>query len=354
MTAVTAAVVLAWGGAASAESGAVSLAKGGKQPHAAVGPDGCAVVVWAAGDSVMAAVAPKAGDPFGAPVKVADCGGLMAGMRRGPRVAAAAGTIVATAIGKSDGNLKAWASSDGGATWSGPATVNGSGGAAKEGMSDLAAGPKGTFHAVWLDLRDGETQIWAAASADGGKTWTEAKVYKSPSGSVCECCNPSIGVDPQGKVYVLFRNSLEGNRDMYLVSSPDGGKTWGKAMKLGLQSWKLGQCPMLGGAVAAAGGKPSAIWARDNNLFLSGATGGEQPLGNGRFPWATAGPGGVFAVWQKGRDESPLFLMRARGGTAPLGQGAYAVVGGDPKAGVVAAWEADGGIVAMTVAKAGK
>lgn len=340
-----------------ADTGAapVSGNGGGKQPHAAVAPDGRAHVVWASGDAIYCATAPKVGDKFGDPVKAGDVGGLMAGMRRGPRVAATADAVVAAGIGKSGGDLAAFRSEDGGKTWAGPVSVNGAGGAAREGMADLCASPKGAFHAAWLDLRAGKTQIWAAASSDHGATWKETKVYESPSGSVCECCNPAVSADGSGKVYVLFRNSIDGSRDMFMAASPDGGKTWGKAGKVGNQTWKLAQCPMSGGSVASASGKPMAIWTKDAGLFLSPGGTGEQPLGNGRFPWIAAGPGGSFAVWQKGRDESQLFVMRPKGGAVPLAdRGAYAVVAGDPKAGAIAAWEADGGIVAVALAKGGK
>lgn len=340
---------------AEAESGVATVSKsGGKQPHAAVAPDGRAYVVWASGSAIECAVAPKVGDAFGDPVKVGDVGGLMAGMRRGPRVAATAKAAVATGIGK-DGSLVAFRSEDGGATWTGPVTINGASGAAREGMSDLAAGAKGTFHAVWLDDREGKKQVWAAVSADDGKSWTETKVYQSPSGAVCECCSPSAAADGQGRVYAMFRNSLDGFRDMYMAVSPDGGKSWGKAMKLGTGSWKLNACPMAGGAVAAADGKPMSVWVRETGVYMSGPGGGEQSMGKGFAPWVAQGPDGTYAVWQSSREGGKVFLMRPRAGAAPLGpSGSYPVVGGDPKGGVVAAWEADGQIVAAPLRKAGK
>ena len=73
---------------------------------------------------------------------------------------------------------------------------------------------------------------------------------QSPDGSVCQCCHPSVAIDSRGVIQVLFRNSLGGQRDMYLCSSTDGGQTFGKAIKLGQGSWNIDHCPMDGGNLA--------------------------------------------------------------------------------------------------------
>ena len=40
-------------------------------------------------------------------------------------------------------------------------------------------------------------------------------------------------MDGSNDVYVMFRNALGGNRDMYVARSRDGGKTFGAAAKVG-------------------------------------------------------------------------------------------------------------------------
>ena len=36
-------------------------------------------------------------------------------------------------------------------------------------------------------------KIYLSSSEDGGKSWSKSRlVYRSPEGSVCECCKPSI------------------------------------------------------------------------------------------------------------------------------------------------------------------
>ena len=97
--------------------------------------------------------------------------------------------------------------------------------------------------------RDGDVLAWR--SADDGATWqANVWVYRSPDGNVCECCHPSIMVSDDA-VHVMFRNSLAGNRDMYVATSKDDGKTFVPAKKVGQGSWKLNACPMDGGMLAA-------------------------------------------------------------------------------------------------------
>ena len=98
------------------------------------------------------------------------------------------------------------------------------------------------------------------------------RVYQSPDGHICECCQPVAAVDAQGRVAVMWRNWLGGTRDLYLTTSADGGKTFAAAQKLGTGTWKLNGCPMDGGAVAFNPlGKPLAVWRRKKAVAHSNA-----------------------------------------------------------------------------------
>src|SRR4051812_30324045 len=213
-----------------------------RQPQAAIDPQGDIYVAFGAGESIYCSKSTDKGLSYAAPVKVADVPKLALGMRRGPRIAAGKGFVAITAIGHEAGNLLAWRSTDGGKHWQGPIPVNDSSRDAREGLHAMAVGPDGQLYCVWLDCRDQERgkRIFGAGSSDGGKTWTENKeIYRSPSGSVCECCHPSATFDSQGGIYAMWRNSIAGNRDLYVAASRDGGQTFGRAVKLGTGSWEL-------------------------------------------------------------------------------------------------------------------
>lgn len=321
---------------------------GGEEPQEAVTPDGKAYIVFSETGRIFFASTQKLGQPFTPPVKISEEKDLATGMRRGPRIAASSQTIVITAV--AHGELLSWNSLDTGTTWQGPRKVNGQSGSAQEGFCALTSSPKGIFHAAWLDTRRGKHEIWSASSTDQGASWVESKVYHSPSGTVCECCHLGIAANKDGNVYILFRNLISGNRDMYLSVSHDQGQTWEKPSKIGRKHWALNACPMAGGSVTVnPSGQAVSIWSKEANLFLTTSVDEETSFAQGEKPWMTSGPGGIYIVWQKGRQ---IFSKNPSGSISLLSQdGNYPSVGGDSKGGVIAAWEDHGVILAKVLAK---
>jgi BNR repeat protein len=242
-----------------------------------------------------------------------------------------------------DGDLLAWRSTDGGKSWSAPVRVNDVMGSAREGLHAMASGGKDTLFAAWLDLRANGTRVYGASSTDGGATWSANRmVYESPSGMVCQCCHPSVTVDGSGNVFVMFRNSLEGSRDLYLTRSADGGKTFDPARKLGRGTWRLEACPMDGGALTLdQDGRVATVWRREGTLFVSDAEGPEKPLGSGRNPAAATTTRGTYGAWTEGK----VVWLRRPTATQPE---VIAEDGGFPSlatladGSVVVAWESNG------------
>lgn len=342
-------IIIALAGRALADEPARVSASidGAKQPSAAVSRSGKVFVAFGAGSAVHCATSEDGGKTFAAPVKIADVEGLMLGMRRGPRVAAGEKTVCVTAIGKA-GDLLAWTSPDG-KTWAGPNKVNDHDGAAKEGLHALSASTGDELACAWLDLRADGTALEIATSKDGGATWAKnVTAYRSPEGHICECCHPSVAFDAKGGVLLLFRNWLEGARDMYVVRSKDG-KTFGKAAKLGAGSWPLKTCPMAGGAVAALpDGNACAAWVRDQQVFLTTPKEPERALGDGRQPWLAVGPSGPYVAWVTRGGEVTSLAPNARSNARLSLKGEWPVVAASPdaKGPVVAAWEENGAVVA--------
>lgn len=301
-------------------------------------------LVFGQGQALFYAASGDSGRTFGAPVSLASEGRLALGMHRGPRVALTAKAVVVTAIlgGRDDGDLFAWRSTDEGRTWSEPVRLNRVPAAAREGLHSMAAA--GDFVAVtWLDMRAPGTRVFAAVSSDGGATWSEDRlVYESPSGTVCQCCHPSVAVSAKGRVAVMFRNAIEGARDLHLTVSTDGGRTFGPAEKLGNGTWPLSGCPMDGGALAMdARGDVVTVWRREKELFLARPGQAEERLGTGRDPViAIATDGASRVAW---RGEAGLVVVDpkhgeprdlAEGGQAPA---LLALADGT----LLAAWERD-------------
>ncbi len=278
-----------------------------REAQVAIGSDHRIYVAYGVGNTTFVSVSQDEGKTYGSPIKVAESGKLSLGMRRGPRIVAHNGIVTVTSTyamqgGGRDGDILAFKSTDYGKTWSTRVKVNDVEGAAREGLHAMAIAPDGTIACTWLDLRSKGTKIFASISKDGGSSWSENRlVYASPSGSVCECCHPSVAYDQNGKLFIMFRNSLDGARDMYLAGSTDGGRTFASGSKLGLGTWMLNACPMDGGNFVLDGlGQVKAFWRRENNVFLSKASGSETLLSQGRQPWMATGSEGDYLVWSDG------------------------------------------------------
>ncbi len=65
----------------------------------------------------------------------------------------------------------------------------------------------------------------------------------------------------------MFRNWLNGSRDLYKMESDNSGSSFSKAVKLGTDTWKLNGCPMDGGGIVFYNNKVHTIWRRHDQLF---------------------------------------------------------------------------------------
>ena len=313
--------------------------RGAVQPQVAVTPSGRIHVVFGK-DTAIYHTASADGRSFSAPVKIGELEKLALRMRRGPRISATDKLIVVTAISHAEGNLHSWTSADGGATWKEGAKLNDADKSAREGLHAMSGDGKGLVFATWLDLRNTGTELWSAASRDGGATWgANARVYQSPDGHICECCQPGAAVDPQGRVAVMWRNWLGGSRDLYLATSADGGKTFAAAQKLGTGTWKLNGCPMDGGALAFNPlGKPLAVWRREKAVLVSKTPAEELRLSDAAVqPVIAFGKGGPYFLWEH---ESGLMLQRGSSAPVRFAENAQAAsIAATPDRSPVVVWE---------------
>ena len=274
-----------------------------QQPQVAVGAKGEIHVVFGQKDgAIYHTVSVDEARTFRAPVKIGALPKLALGMHRGPRLAVAGERVVVTAISHEGGDLLAWTSTDRGATWTGPATLNTAPKSAREGLHAMA-GSGERVAVAWLDLRNSGTELWGALSKNGGASWEpDARIYQSPDGSVCQCCAPSLAFGPRGELAAMWRNALGGARDLYAALSRDGGQTFGAAEKLGAGTWKLNACPMDGGGIvfprASDTGKPLTIWRREGTLYLASPGADEEMLGEGRDAILASTNRGVLMAWQ--------------------------------------------------------
>lgn len=291
-------------------------------------------VVYGKGDSIMYSLSADNGKSFSAAQLVGVLPQLVASHMRGPQIAATSTGITIIACDK-PGNIFSYYKDESG-KWSEPARINDVDTVSKEGLMALGADGKNTF-AAWLDLRDKHNKIAGAQSADGGKTWSKnIIVYASPDTSVCECCKPSVAVKGE-QVYVMFRNWLQGNRDLYLIQSADAGNSFGIAKKLGNGSWALSGCPMDGGGLIINDKNiPETIWRRNNNIYICEPGQPEVSIGEGKSCTIESVNGKNVYAWT---ENGEIVVHKPQGMKKSLGKGQLPVIKRAGNEHLVCIWE---------------
>lgn len=325
---------------------AVSVSAFGKQPAIAVDKAGNIEVVFGQEDEIFYTASTNGGKSFSPPESVGKQPKLALGMTRGPQIVTTEDyTVIAAAA--HTGKIMAYRKKNNETTWSKPVNILHADTTAKEGFVAVASGKGNTVFAAWLDLRlDRKNNIFFAYSHDGGETWSEGTlVYTSPEGRVCPCCRPSITADQKGNVYIMFRNELEGARDMYVAHSRDGGKSFSPAQKSGTGTWILEACPMDGGAISLdANGKVGATWRRENTIYYAEPGSAEQKVGEGRASSLAKTTKGSYVVWQQ--SSRIMAITPNQLGIETIGAGAYPRILALSDQSAICIWESEGRILA--------
>ncbi|GAC1398356.1 MAG: hypothetical protein NVSMB63_18520 [Sediminibacterium sp.] len=298
-----------------------SIIGAGQVPNATKDDEGNLHIVFGSGDSIMYTVSADQGKDFSRPALVAVLPGLAASHMRGPQIASSANGIIIIA-GNKAGDIFSYKRAASG-KWSQAGRVNDTAMVAREEFMALGADGKNIF-AVWLDLRDGHNKIFGAKLTDGDSTWSKNKlVYASPDTTVCQCCKPSVAVRGEN-IYVMFRNWLKGNRDLYLIQSVDQGNTFGEAKKLGNDSWALNGCPMDGGGLVINNqGEPETVWRRKNIIFASAPGKPEVAIGEGRNCTMESVNGKNVYAWT---ENGEVVVLKPQNIKQTLGKGSLPVI----------------------------
>jgi hypothetical protein len=319
------------------------------------------VMTFGAGTGIYFSESRDSGKTFSTPIKVASAAILPLTRHRGPRIALSGSTILISAVAgrtpshdqhahglPSDGDLIVWRSTDGGRSWSEGTIINDVPGAPTEGLHSLASDGKGTVFAAWLDKRSAKgTQLYGARSVDNGATWSKnIPIYQSPDGTICQCCHPSVIIAAGKQVLVMWRNWLDGSRDMYLSRTSDG-VSFSKPEKLGMDTWQLNACPMDGGGLVMSQGRVVTAWRREGTVYLAEPGNREIAIGKGKDIAIAAGAKGVYIAWV---GTEGVEVWKPGGQLATLSkEGAYPALVALADASILAAWEDDGKIVTYRV-----
>jgi len=128
-----------------------------------------------------------------------------------------------------------------GKTWSKPIELDAHPGlprddnGAAEGFAGVVA-PDGTLYAIWSQ----DDEIMLATSSDGGKKFSEARaiIHTAPIMFAVETLQrangfPQIAIDPKSKrLYVTWSDYRNGDLDVFLATSGDGGGRWSEPVRV--------------------------------------------------------------------------------------------------------------------------
>ncbi|MFZ0863885.1 MAG: sialidase family protein [Candidatus Sulfotelmatobacter sp.] len=132
-------------------------------------------------------------------------------------------------------------STDDGKTWSQPIEIDAHPGlprddnGAAEGFDGVVA-PDGKLYAIWSQ----DDAIMLATSRDGGKTFSRARpvIHTAPimfAIQALERANgfPQIAIDPKNKrLYVTWSDYRNGDLDIFIATSDNGGKRWSAPVRV--------------------------------------------------------------------------------------------------------------------------
>jgi hypothetical protein len=270
----------------------------GEQPQISVDTRGLIRFVFGEKDKIMYSISNDNGKTFSDPVSIAEVNEMHLGMTRGPQLASSKDFSVVTAMDKK-GNIHSFKLNHKSGKWINMENVNDVNESAPEGLMSLGADDHNNFYAVWLDLRDERKNNICFSSMNSASEWSQNKyIYKSPDSHVCECCKPSIKVKGN-TIAIMFRNWLNGSRDLYLTTSANGGKDFTSAQKLGNGTWLLKGCPMDGGGLTIdSRNEIRTAWQREGQVFYAEPGKLEQRIGEGRHVGMT----GKIVTWERGSD----------------------------------------------------
>lgn len=313
----------------------------GEQPQLSVDAHGIIRLVYGQENKIFYAVSNDNGTSFSKPEIIGEVNEMHLGMSRGPQLASSADYSIVTAIDK-QGNIHSFRLDHRTGKWTVMKNLNDVEASAREGLMSITADEGNVFYAVWLDLREDRHNKIAFSTLTKSGSWSKNKVvYKSPDKTVCECCKPSVAVNGSN-VSLMFRNWIDGSRDLYLLNSRNGGANFENPVKLGNGTWKLKGCPMDGGRVLMD--KENGIhtvWQREGEVYYDQPGQPERKLANGRS-CNLFGNETPFLTWQEGNQ---IIGQPLNGNRIVIGDGTAVSIAQLNDKTQLAVWEKNGEIM---------
>jgi hypothetical protein len=131
-------------------------------------------------------------------------------------------------------------SDDSGATWSTPVTISDA--RSSQNQANIAIGPAGEVHVVWVRNTGSGIENIADRSLNGGATWGADVVVSDvfnipddptfPRGSLPQAAVDASSGPHSGNLYVAWADDRNPDPDILFVRSEDGGATWSAPVRV--------------------------------------------------------------------------------------------------------------------------
>ncbi len=96
--------------------------------------------------------------------------------------------------------------------------------ASTQSAPDMAIGPNGNIYIVWEDNRNGNYDIYLSSSADGGSSFSTDVLIDNDGANQQR---PAVVTYGTSNVYVVWQDFRNGNWDIYFARSSNGGASFG-------------------------------------------------------------------------------------------------------------------------------
>ena len=168
------------------------------------------------------------------------------------------------------GNIRFSRSTDGGKTFSVPATLNAQDDAVGHSFAAMTMSDNGRIALVWIDSRDKAlakengksfegSSLYYAISNDAGKSFSANKKLADNS---CECCRVAITQNSNGVPVVFWRHLFTGGVRDFAFARLDA---YASVLRASQDNWQISACPHHGGDIAAdEKGSLHLVWFTGN------------------------------------------------------------------------------------------
>jgi len=166
------------------------------------------------------------------------------------------------------------------------------GGAGSQSFFTLSVSPEGVVYAAWIGgsggghSHSGGSVVYLARSTDRGASFEKSvRVSLDDHAGVCPCCRPSIAFGAGGVAHVSWRAIFQNNiRDFVVSTSADSGQSWGPAVRVAEDNWSINGCPHSGSSMATLGGRLYVSWYTvregDSEIYIAHSDDGGRSFTN--------------------------------------------------------------------------